>query len=198
MAKSMSWWQRAGRPPANPRLPAAWFLADRARGPDPLGTIARLPRGIGVILRDYGAPDRADLARRVAALCRRQRRMLLIAGDARLARAVGADGVHWPEYRLRGPLPVPPHGRWIATAAAHGTAALDRARRHRIDAVLLSPAFATASHPGQAALGPHRLARLAARAGPAVYALGGITARTARRLPGHRLAGIAAIEGFEG
>ena len=84
MAKSMSWWQPAGRPPANPRLPAAWFLADRARSPDPIGTIARLPRGVGVILRDYGAPDRADLARRVAALCRRQRRVLLIAGDARL------------------------------------------------------------------------------------------------------------------
>ncbi|MDP7344501.1 MAG: thiamine phosphate synthase [Alphaproteobacteria bacterium] len=89
-----------------------------------------MPAGGAVILRHYGAPGRQDLARELAVLCRRRRIRLLIGGDARLAYAVGADGLHLPEWQVRrGP------GRWrrwrppgwIVTAAAHSPASLFRA-----------------------------------------------------------------------
>jgi thiamine-phosphate pyrophosphorylase len=48
--------------------------------------------------------------------------------------------------------------------------------------VLLSPVFATRSHPGAATLGPVRFRLLAARSLVPVIALGGMDTRRARRL----------------
>jgi thiamine-phosphate pyrophosphorylase len=70
---------------------------------------------------------------------------------------------------------------------------LRRAAAIGADAALLSPVFATASHPGAPALGPLAFAVLAGKAPLPVYALGGMTSENARRLNGARLAGIAGI-----
>ena len=75
-------------------------------------------------------------------------------------------------------------------ATAHSLGEIAAANRARADAVLLSPAFATRSHPGTAALGPLRFRRLAAHAAMPVIALGGMNARTANRLRWLRWAGI--------
>lgn len=171
-----------------PALPALLLLTDEARLPDPLAAAARLPRGSGVILRHYGAANRASLARALAALCRRRGLKLLVAEDWRLAAAVGAAGVHLPERPLRR---FRPRRGWLVTAAAHSRPALVRAARIGAQAALLSPAFPTASHPGRPALGPVRFAALARAAPLPVYALGGVTAARARRLKG--AAGLAAI-----
>ena len=119
---------------------------------------------------------------------------MLIAGDPQLAARCGADGLHLPEaqvseavhWRARFP-------RWLITCAAHDGRAIARARNARADAVLLSPVFATRSHDRRVDTGPLRLRLLAKDAGMPVYALGGIDARTALRLDGAALAGIAAI-----
>ncbi|PWR20513.1 thiamine-phosphate pyrophosphorylase [Zavarzinia compransoris] len=174
------------------RLPPLVLLTDRARLPDPCAAARRLPAGSLVILRDgdLGAGARLHLGRALAAVCRRRRLRLLVAGDPALARRLGAAGVHWPERQL--PLKV----RGFATAAAHGARALVRARRAGVAAALLSPVLPTASHPGAPALGVVRFAGLARRAGLPVYALGGIDEGTAPRLRGSGAAGIAAIGAF--
>ncbi len=185
--------------PIRADLPRLIMITDRARGGDPLRVAGRLPAGSAVILRDYGHPDRARLARDLAALCRRRNLMLLIAGDACLAARVGADGLHLPEalahraraWRRRRPA-------WLITAAAHSLPALWRARRAGVDAALVGPVFATASHPGARPLGPLRFARLARLSPLPVYALGGIDATTARRLKGTGAQGFAAIGAFAG
>jgi thiamine-phosphate pyrophosphorylase len=178
--------------PGPPSLPGLWMMTDPARAPDPLAAAGRLPRGAGVILRHYGAPERRALARRLAHLCRQRGLVLLIAGDWRLALAVGAQGVHLPEG-LTGMGGVRRRPGWIVTSAAHSRGALVAATRAGVDAVLLSPAFTTASHPGARALGTVRFCALSRATGVPVYALGGITAATARRLAGARLIGFAAI-----
>lgn len=100
-------------------------------------------------------------------LCRQRGLLLLVAADARLARAIGADGLHLPESLVAAPgwqrFKRP---GWLVTAAAHSGAAIARAFSHGADAVLVSPVFPTASHPGGPALGLLRFARLA-RAKPA-------------------------------
>lgn len=193
-----------GRKPCGlPReLPAQLLLTDSRRLPDPLPAAARLPRGSGVILRHYDWPraKRLALALALARLCRRRGLVLLVAGDAGLALAAGADGLHLPEGL--GPLAAGLRRRrrdWIVTQAAHGAGAVARAVPAGVDAVLISPVFATASHPGAAGLGVVRFAALAmqaVRAGLAVYALGGVNAVSARRLRGLPLAGVAAISGL--
>lgn len=179
-------------------LPPLILVTDEARLADPAAAVGRLPRGAAVILRHYGAPGRAALARRLAGLCRRRGVRLLIAGDWRLAAAVGADGVHLPEaLARRGP---PAWGAaaarrpgFVVTAAAHSPAALWRAARAGADAALLSPAFATLSHPGAAAIGAVRFAAWCRAAPLPVYALGGVDGGTALRLKGSGLAGVAAL-----
>jgi len=176
------------------RLPRRIFIAERSRGGDPLDIAGRLPRGTGLILRDYDKPDREAFAGRVATLARRRGLCLLIAGDVRLARRLGAQGLHLSRRRLFEP-PPPRRPGWILTAAAHDRRALFRAVTIGVDAVLVSPAFATASHPDAAGLGPHRLARLITGVPLPVYALGGIDRLSARGLP-PSLYGLAALAAF--
>ena len=176
----VAWARQVKARHAGMRLPALWLFTDAVRLPDPLPAIARLPRGLaGVVFRHDGAPGRAALARKVAALCRARRLVLVVAGDPRLAAAVGA-GVH-----LRGG-----RGgrRWrmagrIVTSSAHGRAELVRAVRAGANAVFLSPLFPTASHPGGRTLGPVRWAGLARGCGRPVLALGGVQGGTVRRVP---------------
>lgn len=174
--------------------PLAWLLTDPRAG-DPAALLERLPRAVGLIIRDYELADRASHAARLVRVARRQRRRVLIAGDERLALRLGANGVHWPEalarYRPR------PKKRWIVSVAAHGRTGLVRARRAKADQALLSPLFPTRSHAGAAGLGPLRAGLAGQRCRIPLIALGGITATTARRLRPGQFSGLAAIDGWQ-
>lgn len=170
------------------------FMTDCARVPDPCAVAARLPRGSWVIVRDYGWDHRAALARSLRAITRERRQGLLVAGDPLLAHRVAADGLHLPRWALadsrtrRAVRHFP-----LVTAACHDVHALARAARLGVSAVLMSPVFATGSHPGAETLRVHRFARLAHLSPLPVVALGGIDARTAVRLSGLPVAAVAAI-----
>ncbi len=180
-------------------LPTLILMTDDARLPDPVASIEALPRGSAVIYRHYRLGDREPLARKLAGLCRRRGILLLIAGDARLAAAVGADGLHLPEglaqrrawhgwaRRRKG---------WLLTVSAHSPRSLFMAARIGADAALLAPVFTTASHPKIRALGPLRFAAWVRSSPVPVYALGGITRANAHRLKHTGLVGIAAIGGL--
>ncbi|MBB4633613.1 thiamine phosphate synthase [Sphingosinicella soli] len=156
------------------RLPEIWLFTDPRMGDALWEAIRRLPRGSGIVLRHYGAEDRKAVARRAAKLARRYGHMLVVAGDRRLARAVGAAGVHMPD----GGRPV----RDVITAASHDRAGLVRARRAGASLVFLSPAFPTRSHPGARTLSRVRFGLTARRAGIAVAALGGMNGKRYARM----------------
>ena len=82
-------------------MPPLILITDRHRQGDSAAAAARLPRGAGVLLRDYDDPDRTAVALRLARLCRRRGLLLLIAGDRRLAASVSADGLHLSESASR-------------------------------------------------------------------------------------------------
>ncbi len=67
------------------------------------------------------------------------------------------------------------------------------AQQRPIDAVILSPVFATQSHPGGKTLTAIRANLIAEAMRKPVYALGGIDAQNARLLSKHAFSGIAAI-----
>ncbi|MCW9040072.1 MAG: thiamine phosphate synthase [Rhodospirillales bacterium] len=181
-------------------LPVAILMTDEARLPDPETAISRLPRGAAVILRNYHDPNREDLAVRLLKVCHRRGVLLLIAGDIGMARRIGADGVHFPEHmaaRLPGPMKKSSPD-WIVTTAAHSPRALASAARIGADAALLSPVFATPSHPDTRTIGPVRFALWSRGSRIAVYALGGIGPSTIDRLKESGMAGIAGIGGLTG
>lgn len=149
----------------------------------------RLPSGSVVVVRARDAARRRALAEQLAGLAR-----LLIADDPVLASDIGADGLHLPEGRMR----QASHWRarfpeWIITSSAHSLRALMGAGY--LDAVFLSPVFATSSHSQARPLTPVRAAFIAALSPVPVYALGGVTARNAALLS-PAFSGIAAIGSF--
>lgn len=155
-------------------LPETWLFTDPRMGEALWDAVRRLPRGSGIVLRHYDAADRTAVARRAAKLARRYGHMLVVAGDARLAQAVGAAGVHMPD----GGRPT----RDVITAASHDRAGLVRARRAGASLVFLSPVFPTNSHPGARTLGTLRFGLMAHGTGIAVAALGGMTAKRYARM----------------
>jgi len=169
-------------------------MTDDDRLPDPLAAARALPRGSMVVVRSRDAAKLNALSRALLKIARRNGIAVLIAGDALLAARLGADGFHLPEARAgetacwRARLP----SMKIATSA-HSLRALLRAQFLPVDAIFLSPVFATASHPERAALTPQRTNFIARAATKPVYALGGIDARGARRLAPESFSGIAAI-----
>ena len=183
---------RAAQRFKRPGLPALVLLTDDERLNDPLRAARALPRGSLVIVRARQSTRRAELAAALIGIARQHGLLLLVANDAMLAARIGADGVHLSEIRAGKAA----HWRarrpdWLITQAAHSLGAC--ARAHCVDAVLLAPIFATASHPGGKVLGAMR-ARMIARQSPLpVYALGGIDAGNVARLEGARFAGVAAI-----
>lgn len=149
----------------------------------------RLPPGSVVVARSRDAAQRRALAGQLSGLVR-----LLIADDPALASDIGADGIHLPEARMREASHWRAHfPHWIITSSAHSLRALLGAQH--LDAVFLSPVFATTSHTEVQPLAPARAAFIAAHSPVPVYALGGITARNAALLA-PAFSGIAAIGSF--
>ncbi|WP_245559465.1 thiamine phosphate synthase [Brevundimonas naejangsanensis] len=178
-------------------LPPLLFFTDPARTPRPWETAARLPAGAGVVFRHFGAADRVETGQRLREATHRAGVRLLVGLDAELAEQIGADGVHLPEralsaaYALSGRRP-----DWLLTGAAHSTKAVRTARD--LHALVLSPVFPAGGASGvKPALGVEGFSALAALAPCPVYALGGITAANASRLPSTGASGLAGVEAIQ-
>jgi thiamine-phosphate pyrophosphorylase len=172
-------------------LPRAWFMTDPKRTPRPERIVENLPPGFGVIYRHYGSKDRFEVGARLAVICRRRRLTLLVSADPGLARRIRANGVHWPEARLKGARVRRP--RWVETMSAHSRCAIAKARSLGIDAAIVSAVFASPSPSAGAPMGPLRFREIARSAGLPVYALGGVNHRNAARAMAHA-AGWASVE----
>lgn len=170
-----------------PSLPPVWLISDARNDAVLEKALRRLPRGSGLVFRHYHLAEAERLARfrQLKRLARLRGHVLVLAGTARLARAWGADGAYGSPSQLAfGPAT-------LRLATTHSLRELRLAKR--ADAVLLSPVFATRSHPGAPALGPRRFLLIARMSCMPVLALGGMTPRRAARLPDH---GWAAIDGL--
>ncbi len=167
------------------------FLTDRTRAPEPEIIIGALPPGAAVILRDYGAPNRAALAQRLKALCATRGVLFLVGGDLSLAHRIGADGLHFPSWTNIHPAP-----GMLTVAACHSALELEKAAAAGAQLAFLSPAFATQSHPGGQTLGAALFKSIACASPLPVLALGGVNPANAGSLAGRNVTGLAAISAF--
>jgi len=160
-------------------LPALWLISDARNDARLEGALAALPRGSGLIYRHYHltGPERLARFRALRRIARARGHRIVLADSALTAREWGADGIYGS-----------PRAQWprraglLHLATAHDLAELGLAARLGADAALLSPVFATRSHPGGKVLGPVRFALLARQSPIPVIALGGMTHRRARAL----------------
>jgi thiamine-phosphate pyrophosphorylase len=171
------------------KIPSIWLMTDeRVAEADLLRAVTRLPRGSAVVLRHYGLPDadRHRLFLRLGNAASRRHVLVLLAGNADQAWRWGADGYHGRATAKAG----------LHSAPVHNHRELVEAERSGADVVLISPLFATRSHPGARPLGIYRFAALARQARVPVIALGGMWPRHAGLVRRLGAAGFAAIDGL--
>ncbi|WP_310533643.1 thiamine phosphate synthase [Novosphingobium sp.] len=170
-----------------PSVPRLWLISDARNDGALEAALRRLPRGSGLVFRHYhlAEPERRARFRQVQRLARLRGHSVVLAGTMRQARRWGADGAYGSARQLA------KGTAGLRLATVHSLRELRRAAR--ADAVLLSPVFATRSHPGAGALGPLRFLLMAQKSRIPVLALGGMTPRRAARMPLH---GWAAIDGL--
>ncbi len=168
-------------------FPSLWLISD-ARNDSVLElSLKRMPRGSGFIYRHYHLDEatrweRFLPLRRLARACDH---WVILADSAQTAREWGADGTygstlsHWPRRR-----------DFIHLATVHSMRELALANLRGADAALISPVFATRSHPGGQVLGLARFHLLTKHAQMPVIALGGMDQRRSRALRWDRWAAI--------
>lgn len=163
-------------PPRQTPLPRIWLISDQRNDARLERVLERLPRGSGLIFRHYHLPPDERRARfeTLKRIARRRGHRIVLSGNARQARAWGADGIYGAAPARAGPM--------LRLFTVHSRQKLAAAQRKNADAVLISPVFATRSHPGGSTLGPLRWRQLARQATTQAIALGGMTARRARAI----------------
>lgn len=178
------------RQPGN-TLPTLWLISDARNDAVLERAIKRLPRGSGLVFRHYHLEPEARRARfdRLAKRIRARGGVIVLAGDAKMARRWRADGCYGaPGGGVAGGL--------IQLLTVHDLGELARANAARGPAqALISPVFATRTHPGGAHLGVPRFATLARLSRLPVIALGGMTRPRSRQIA-KMIDGWAAIDGL--
>ncbi len=186
---------------APPRL---ILITDRNRWPDESFFDAveqGLRGGVDAVLVREKQLDSARLlalAARLRELSAAADARLIIHSQADVAQAVDADGVHLASTDIDHVSSV---RQWLnspdrsVSVSCHNADELHRAAVNGADFALLSPLFATASHPGAPHLSVQLFRQLAAEAALPVIALGGITPANRSALPDYGVAVISAIAG---
>lgn len=208
------------RQPGKSALPRIWLISDVRNDAVLERSIARLPKGAGLVFRHYHLGEAARRARfdRLAKLIRLRGGVIVLAGDAATARRWRADGVYGsPGSGAVGGLIrlVTVHDAKELRKANSGHSALRRTpgsktrfalhsplncgfrpkRGNGSTLALISPVFPTRSHPGDQTLGVARFAALARLATVPVIALGGMTRKRAHQMDAI-IDGWAAIDGL--
>ncbi len=204
-------WQRPTELTVSPLLPAnrsvlkALELPDRyaISNAEALGESAFLVRlesalstGLSLVQvreKQFDAHRLERFARDVVQRCRDHKARVLINGDAALAVAVSADGVHLTSAQLMRTHKRPPFD-WCA-ASCHDQGEIERAAALGLDFVVLGPVNTTPSHPLARPLGWDRFRRLIHDAPIPVYALGGLASADLPDAWTHGAHGVAMMRG---
>ncbi|HEX6218980.1 MAG TPA: thiamine phosphate synthase [Sphingomicrobium sp.] len=170
--------------------PRCWLMTDERMGERVWEAIDRLPVGDGgVVVRHYGlaGPLRAELAARIATICRRRGLMLAVAKDESLAVELDAALVHHPDA---------PANRLPFSRPVHSLAEARSARDEGVSLVFVSPIHATRSHPDAKPLSREMAKKIVRAAGCPAIALGGMDARNFIRAEKDGFYGWAAIDAW--
>ncbi len=205
-------WQRPGATTVSPMLPANAPVLAALALPDLYGITHAHEIGVSpqlsllehalanglrlVQLRESKLPpdQREAFAAAATALCRRHGARVLVNGDAQLAWAVGADGVHLTGAQLSS-LSRRPNFPLVA-ASCHDPGELRRASECGVDFVVLGNVQPTPSHPGRPGIGWPTFADWIENYPLPVYAIGGLGRAdldSARAAGAHGIAAIRSV-----
>lgn len=180
------------------KLPIVIYLTDNNKSKNPVSIVSKLPKKSLIIIRDYSIKNRESHIKRIFKIAKSYNHYVLVAKDPILAKKTKADGIHLPEHcisktrKYRKLFP-----SWIITNACHSTKSAINAYKSNADAILLSPIFATSSHPKKNAINIDIIKFISNKINIPIYALGGINNKTITNLKRSKIKGVAAIDAFE-
>lgn len=176
----------------NSRLPPVLVLSDPDRTPDILSLAHQIPRGWALVYRHFGHPQKQDIIRQLDRISRRRRFILIVSTDSNITHLTRHHGVHWPKHVCNAP---PKRQRaQFHTTSAHDHGTLARAARNKMDACLVSAVFPSKSPSAPTPMGAIRFRLLAQKSSIPLYALGGVSHKTAGQVA--ICAGLSGIESF--
>jgi len=167
-------------------LPDLWLLSD-ARNDELLPRALRaLPQRSAFVFRHYHLDPKARRERFdiLAPIALEHGHLLVLSGSDDQAKAWGAAGSYGPPEAV-GEAP-----ELMRIVTCHDGHEIAHANAAGADAAMLSPVFATRTHPNITPLGPEKFHALAALAEMPVIALGGMTFERAKELGWTRWAAI--------
>ena len=173
-------------------LPPVFYCTDEDRNFNNSSIVANLPSGWGVIFRTKNIEKSIKEAIALRQVCRRRTIRFLMSQFPMVAHEIGADGVHWPEVRIRdtrywrGCFP-------LTTASVHSCEGVRNAQKLPIDAVLFSSVFASDSRSSRSPVGSMQYRTIVRSARIPIYALAGVTAGNAQSVTS--VGGIASVSG---
>ncbi|MBL1431535.1 MAG: thiamine phosphate synthase [Robiginitomaculum sp.] len=116
-------------------------------------------------------------------LCHQQKAKLLIGADPKLARIVGADGVHLPQAMIKQLPAIRAKYRFsLITCAAHNVCVARQAVKNGAMAVIVSCVFPSSSTSANAPLENCRFRSFVKKTNAPVIALGGINENNVKKL----------------
>lgn len=204
-------WQRADAPTVSPMLPANAPVLAALALPDfyaithahEIGVDAQLKAlahalegGLKLVqLREQAldAARRSAFVHAAVDLCHQYGARALVNGNAALAEAAGADGVHLPAAQLAAQTVRPDFP--LVAASCHSSAELERAAQLGCDFAVFGPVRATTTHPGVTGVGWENFAAALAVSPAPTFALGGLSRADrdqAQRAGAHGIAAIRA------
>lgn len=170
-------------------LPRTWLMSDPRFGDRLYQSVQKLPRGSGVIMRHYDDPNRQEIYKNLARICRRRGLKLILAGDAERCLKYNAEGYYYGR-----PQKIRKRYNSITLFGVHDEHEIRKAQILGADAYMVSPIYSTNSHKGQRPLGLLRFRKLSRLCDKPVIALGGMN--QARFHSIKHVHGFAAIDGL--
>jgi thiamine-phosphate pyrophosphorylase len=181
--------------------PPLLLITDRQQARLPLADVVRAALAIGcrwVSMRekDLSEVDQVALARTLLSIARRHGACLTLHGDATLAKACGADGVHLPagsdptaSRAMLGPAK-------LIGVSLHTVTEAEAIDPNVVDYAIAGPTFETPSKPGYGPeIGRKGLAEIARAAPVPVLAIGGLNATRVAEVLAAGPVGIAVMGG---
>lgn len=173
-------------------FPPVLYCTDEDRNTDNVRIIANLHRGWGVIYRARNLELCIEEAKELSLLCKSRGVRFLLSQYPAIAREIGADGVHWPEARIkearywRGYFP-------FVTASTHSYAGMRNSLKFPVDAVLYSSVFKSESWSSRSPIGATKYRKIVRASSVTVYALAGVTVEN-----GHLVASVGGVASVSG
>ena len=149
-------------------------------------------RSIGVIVRCKNKNNLYKTSKSIAKICKKKKFTFLISSNLTIAKAVGADGVHYS----KGFFFAKANSKMFISCSFHGERDLRRVNNLNTNFVFISPVFKTESNKEKIPLGLNRISLLANLLKCQYSVLGGVKENNIRSLRNRGIASVAGLDYF--